>query len=81
MEHRTKTIARTRTTRVDQCTCGAVHITVGGTTVRVPESAARELKDALVRGIEAIDAETVSAPSRGFRVVLPDDDDPDGKLH
>ena len=88
MEHRPKTIARTRNTRVDQCTCGAIHVSVGSTTVRITEEAARELKDALVRAMDQVDAQasavTTTAPSvGGFKITLPgDDEEPGGpKVH
>ena len=85
MEHRQRTIARTRNTRIDQCTCGAIHLSVGSTTIRISEAAARELKDALARAIDDVDAraaanDTVSGP--GYQITLtgpgPGDDDGDG---
>jgi hypothetical protein len=86
LEHRQKTIARTRNTRIDQCTCGAIHISVGSTTIRISEGAARELKDSLVRAIDGVDANAASAgtsPAVGYSVTLPGDDDESGgpKVH
>jgi hypothetical protein len=87
LEHRQKTIARTRNTRIDQCTCGAIHISVGSTTVRISEGAARELKDSLARAIEQVDATAASqgttTAAGGYRVTLPGDDDESGgpKVH
>lgn len=51
---------------------------MGSTTVRISESAARELKDSLARAIDSVDAGastsgSVSGP--GYRVSLPGDDD------
>ena len=88
VEHKVRTVTRTKHCKVDQCTCGAVHISVGATTVRIKAEAARDLRDALVRAMAEIDtaektttaAEVLRAP---FKLVLPesntkDDDDDDG---
>jgi hypothetical protein len=78
MAHDVRNVARTRHCKIDHCSCGAVHVSVGSTTVRIDEAAARELRDALTRAISEIDAaagRTTTATSVGqFTIVLPDDD-------
>lgn len=61
MEHRARTIASTSSCRIDRCSCGAIHLTVGGTTLRIPESQARELLAALGQSFAQIDASTTTA--------------------
>lgn len=73
MKHVTKTIARAANTRIDQCSCGAIHITVGGVTMRIREQAARELRDVLIAGLRAVDQNTTNAPMP-FHIVPPPDD-------
>lgn len=82
-EHRTKTIARTPRCRVDQCSCGAVHVTTGGTTVRIDASTARELRDVMVQAIMHIDrnSQVVQAPYPNAVAVKDRKDDDDPTLH
>lgn len=82
MEHRTRTIARGPNTRIDRCTCGAIHLHVGATTLRLSEAVARELAKSLALGFAQLDtsANSSPAPQPAFRVVSPSDDD-DGQLH
>lgn len=87
LEHRLRQVTRTQNCKIDHCSCGAVHISVGSTTVRIKAGAARELRDALVRAMAEIDtaektttaAAVLKAP---FRLVLPNtptkDDSDDG---
>lgn len=66
-----------------------MHITVGSTTVRIKEPAARELRDAMVQAMVAIDRASATvgpAPTPAIHLVpsissagLDDDDDP--KVH
>ncbi|MEM7153902.1 MAG: hypothetical protein AAF799_13720 [Myxococcota bacterium] len=83
MEHKLRTLVRTDHCKIDHCQCGAVHISVGNTTVRVQTNNARELRDALVRAMAEIDApNTTTATVRPrvggpFRIVLPDDPEQD----
>ena len=77
MKHVVHTVARTPNTRVDRCSCGAVHITVGGTTIRLKEPAARELLDSLKRGLAASAEPTTFAPMPVIHLVSPKDDEPD----
>lgn len=83
MKHVTTPVARTANCRIDRCSCGAVHITVGGTTIRVQDGAARELRDVLVQAIAEIDrqARTTVAPSFHLVPSLVPDDDGGGELH
>ena len=90
VEHKVRTVTRTQHCKIDNCTCGAVHISVGSVTMRIKAGAARELRDALVRAMAEIDTQTTTAdgvPKLGgpFRLVLPDtpvpkksDDDGEG---
>ncbi len=82
MEHRTRTIARGPNTRIDQCSCGAVHVHVGATTLRLPDAVARELTQSLARGFAQLDTASQStvAAEPALRVVSPVTDD-DGHLH
>ena len=82
MEHRTRTIARGPNTRVDQCTCGAIHVHVGATTLRLSDKVGRELAHSLAHGFAQVDtaAKSVVAPQPTFRVISSGDDD-DGHLH
>lgn len=81
VEHKLRTIVRTDHCKIDHCQCGAVHISVGNTTVRVKADSARELRDALVRAMAEIDTPNTTTatvrPKVGgpFRIVLPDDSD------
>ncbi|MCA9699358.1 MAG: hypothetical protein KC431_17670 [Myxococcales bacterium] len=89
MEHVVKTLVRTGNCRVDQCSCGAVHVSVAGTTVRIKEEAARELFAALGQAFVQIDQgrRLAQAPTPGIHLVPPlgrrpdDDDDGGGHLH
>lgn len=77
LEHRVTPLIHTSTCRIDRCTCGAIHVTVAGTTVRIREDAARELRDALVRAMAEIDTRKTSPRTgspRPYRVVLPGDE-------
>ena len=84
MEHKVRTVTRSARCKVDHCSCGAVHIAIGSTTVRVNAEAARELRDVLVRAMAEIDSQpqTVTASAAvlkaPFKLVLPDDDGDDG---
>ncbi|NVB40653.1 hypothetical protein G6O69_22635 [Pseudenhygromyxa sp. WMMC2535] len=64
---------RTANCRIDRCSCGAVHITVGGTTVRLREPAARELQAALTGAFAQIDGErrSTGAPTPAIHLVPP----------
>jgi hypothetical protein len=78
VSHVTKPIARTPNCRIDQCSCGAVHISVGGTTIRIQDGVARELRDVLVAAMHEIDKpRTTQAPSFHLvpSLVAPPDDD------
>jgi hypothetical protein len=75
--HRLKTLARTQTCKVEHCRCGAVHVSLGGTTVRVNEQSARELRDALVRAMAEIDKPAVVEQP----VSSPDDADGGPNVH
>ncbi|PRQ05168.1 hypothetical protein [Enhygromyxa salina] len=83
MKHIATTIARTSNCRIDRCSCGAVHISVGGTTVRVQDGIARELRDILGLAIGEIDKQTSTAPAPpSFHLVRSlGDDDGDPELH
>jgi hypothetical protein len=74
LEHRVRNIHRSAHCKIDQCTCGAVHLTVGSTTVRLTEGIARELRDSLVQAIGAIDRARTNAPPPIALVTNPDDD-------
>lgn len=58
MEHRTKTLAQTDQCSVLQCTCGMLHVTVGGTTVRMRAPTAEQLRHVLSAALEQIAAES-----------------------
>lgn len=79
LEHRVTPLIQTERCRIDRCTCGAIHVTVAGTTVRIREDAARDLRDALVRAMAEIDTRKPravrqgQAPNRPYRVVLPNE--------
>lgn len=81
MKHDVTTIARAPNTRIDRCSCGAVHITVGGTTVRIRDAAARELRDLLNAAMRTIDQQGthVGAPAPSIHLVpsLGGDDEPE----
>lgn len=83
MKHVTTTIARTSGCRVDRCSCGAIHVSVGGTTVRLREGVARELRDILELAMREIDKQSRAAPAPSFHLVpsITGDDDPDSNLH
>ena len=70
MSHVTKPIARTANCRIDQCSCGAVHISVGGTTIRIQDGVARELKDVLAAALAEIDKQrTNTTRAASFHLV------------
>ena len=77
-EHRVKTLVRTQGCKIDQCSCGAVHVSVGGTTMRISEGAARELRDSLVRALAAMDQAAVQAPAPSVRMLHAVDDEDEG---
>jgi hypothetical protein len=83
LKHITTTIARTSNCRIDRCSCGAVHISVGGTTIRVKDGAARELRGILGLALSEIDKQTSTAPAPpSFHLVSSlGDDDGDPELH
>ena len=85
MKHVVSTIARAQNTRIDRCSCGAVHITVGGTTLRIKDGAARELRDLLNVAMRAIDGHesSVGAPAPSIHLVpsLGNEDDGEPELH
>lgn len=79
MSHVTKPIARTQNCRIDHCSCGAVHISVGGTTIRIQDGAARELRDVLTAALTEIDKQSRLTMAPAFHLVpslvAPPDDD------
>ncbi|PRQ04307.1 hypothetical protein ENSA5_08730 [Enhygromyxa salina] len=83
MQHKSTTIARTSNCRIDRCSCGAVHISVGGTTIRVKDGVARELRDILALAMREIDNQAQAAPAPpAFHLVRSlGDDDGDPELH
>lgn len=84
MQHVTTTIARTSSCRIDRCSCGAVHITVGGTTIRVRDGVARELRDILATAMKQIDDQSTRAATPSFHLVpslVSSDDDGEPELH
>lgn len=62
MEHRTKTLAQNEQCSVLQCSCGALHISVGAVTVRVRQAAAEQLRDVLAAALQKIAAEQPRGP-------------------
>lgn len=83
MKHVTTTIARTSSCRIDRCSCGAVHVSVGGTTIRIRDGVARELRDVLATALREIDKQSAQAPTPTFHLVpsLVSDDDGEPELH
>lgn len=83
VKHVTTTIARTSSCRIDRCSCGAVHISVGGTTIRVRDGVARELRDILGAALREIDKQSATAPAPSFYLVpsLAPEDDGEPELH
>lgn len=86
MKHVVTTIARASNTRIDRCSCGAIHITVGGTTIRIREAAARELEGLLGAAMRTIDQQQgagVGAPAPAIHLVpsLGSDEDGEPELH
>jgi hypothetical protein len=80
LSHVTKPIARTSNCRIDRCSCGAVHISVGGTTIRVQDGVARELRDVLTAALVEIDKQSRVTLAPSFHLVpslgpTPDDDE------
>jgi hypothetical protein len=84
VNHVSTPIARTQNCRIDRCSCGAVHITVGGTTIRIQDGAARELRDILTSALAEIDRQSRTTMAPSFHLVPslvgPANDD-DGELH
>ncbi len=69
---------RTANCKIDQCSCGAVHVSVGATTVRLSDAAARELRDALTRALVEGDGRKSFAPTPVIHLVdTRGDEDPD----
>ncbi|HLT39092.1 MAG TPA: hypothetical protein VK034_22565 [Enhygromyxa sp.] len=86
LQHIVKTLVRTPNCKIDRCSCGAVHVSVGSTTVRISDGAARELRDALTHALTEIDRpQRFPAPTPAIHLVdtRGDDDPEDGgpKLH
>lgn len=85
MKHVVTTIARAPNTRIDRCSCGAIHITVGGTTVRIKDGAARELRDLLNVAMRTVDQQgrSIGAPAPSIHLVpsLGVDEDGEPELH
>lgn len=85
MKHVVTTIARASNTRIDRCSCGAIHITVGGTTIRIKDGAARELRDLLAVAMRTVDQQQhhIGAPAPAIHLVpsLGADDDGEPELH
>ena len=84
MDHVTKPIARTSSCRIDRCSCGAIHVSVAGTTVRIREGVARELRDVLAAAFRELDRQsttTAAAPSFFLVPSIVGDDDGDPELH
>jgi hypothetical protein len=80
VSHVTKPIARTSNCRIDHCSCGAVHISVGGTTIRIQDGVARELRDVLAAALNEIDKQSRLTLAPSFHLVPslaapPDDED------
>jgi len=69
MQHIIKTLVRTQICKIDRCSCGAVHVSVGSTTVRITENATRELHEALSRAMVEIDGRHTSAPTPVIHLV------------
>ena len=61
-ECRRTTLAEGRAGRVELCSCGTVHLSIGGVTVRLPAAAVRALRDMLD---EAMRMDPAEAASRG----------------
>jgi hypothetical protein len=78
LQHIIKTLVRTPSCKIDRCSCGAVHISVGSTTVRLVEGAARELSEALARAMVAIDGRQSAAPAPALHLVDTRGDEDDG---
>jgi hypothetical protein len=80
LQHIIKTLVRTPNCKIDHCSCGAVHVSVGSTTVRINDGAARELRDALTHALVEIDRTQQSfAPAPALHLVdtTGGDEDPD----
>jgi hypothetical protein len=69
MQHIIKTLVRTQSCKIDQCSCGAVHVSVGSMTVRITENATRELHEALSRAMVEIDGRHAPAPTPVIHLV------------
>ena len=83
MKHVTTTIAHTSSCRVDQCSCGSIHISVGATTIRIRDGVARELRDVLISAMAEIDKRNSTAPAPpSFRLIHSlGEDDGEPELH
>jgi hypothetical protein len=56
-------LAGNGTIGVDLCRCGAIHLTVDSTTLRLDRDAYRELVSLLDEGVRAMDAQTLDIPT------------------
>jgi len=82
VNHKTKTITRGRNTKIDRCSCGAVHLHVGSTSLRISADVARELRDTLVGAFAEIDKPTVTEDAPAIRLVTDSEgSDEDSKIH
>jgi hypothetical protein len=69
LSHVTKPIARSPNCRIDRCSCGAVHISVGGTTIRIQDGVSRELRDVLTAALNEIDKQSRLTMAPSFHLV------------
>jgi len=78
VEHQVRNIVSSRGCRIDRCSCGAIHLTMGGTTVRIPEAQARELRGGLVKTFAEVDARTTTAAAMAGYPMRDSSDDGEG---
>lgn len=81
MKHIVKTIARSQHCKIDRCSCGAVHLSVGSTTVRIKDAAARELRDLLTTALAEIDRQAQAEAPRIHLVDGSGEDEGGPKIH
>lgn len=81
LQHVIKTLVRTPNCKIDRCSCGAVHVSVGATTVRITEAAAKELRDALTHALTEVERRQSLAPTPAIHLVdtRGDEDPEDGE--